>query len=72
MEQTFIEGYSYIIKKRFVSSISSKVKVIDVTKTSLLIKWENTETPQRYLIDDFISNYRIIEVLENNVISLNV
>lgn len=71
MEQTFIEGYSYIIKKQFVSSIS-KVKVIDVTKTSLLIKWENTETPQRYLIDDFISNYRIIEVLENNVISLNV
>ena len=71
MEQTFIKGYSYIIKKQFVSSIS-KVKAIDVTKTSLLIKWENTETPQRYLIDDFICNYRIIEVLEDNLINLNV
>ena len=59
------EGTSYIFKKLFDNTLVHKGKVVDLTKTSVKIKWE-TGTESRYLLKIFSDNYRILEELESD------
>lgn len=52
----------YIIKERRAKTCW-KIIVEDVTKTSVLIKFENLEKPVRMLTTEFELKYEIIETL---------
>jgi hypothetical protein len=63
------EGSTYIVKKgRAYSAEIYKVKIIEVTKLTLAVIWENNKEYDRYLIADFEKKYSIIEELESDPI----
>jgi DNA-dependent RNA polymerase auxiliary subunit epsilon len=58
-------GNSYIFKEKYVSTVN-KGKVLELTKTTYYIQWENGNKI-RYLIEDFHYKYEPIEEFEDNI-----
>jgi hypothetical protein len=61
-------GNSYIFQEKFVSNVS-KGKVLEVTKTTYLIEWEDGNK-SRYLKDEF--GFIAIEEIKNKPFDLKL
>lgn len=61
MTQDFEKDKTYIVKSKSGTSVR-KMKVIELTQTSMLVKWENANQPYRYEREIF--DFRIIEKID--------
>ena len=57
-------GNVYIVKKRRGCPDILKVKIIEMTKLTLAVVFENEKEFERFLIADFQKKYLVIEILE--------
>lgn len=59
------EGFNYIIRKKDAHTMEqiNKILVKEVTKTSVLVHFNDVEKTLRYLLTDFCQFYEIIEEL---------